>query len=218
MTMTKYQPGSRKEKEMLLQQITNTEASWTEEQALLNLKLWKRRIERAKELHLMIPDPAVLLSSLDTITDKVIGKDARRKFRMESAREHIKVDVLTSKESVEKLALILEGELEQSVSSTWTTITPKVKAVTVESNGKGQGSKGKDGKGKDGKGKDGKGKDGNGKGKDGKGRDKGKEPRYFFTETEEGCNKGQHCQRHHRLLKPEEKRCYVCGSKKHMAG
>jgi len=37
---------------------------------LMNLKLWKRRIERAKELQLMIPDPAVLLSSLDTITDK----------------------------------------------------------------------------------------------------------------------------------------------------
>ena len=83
---------------MLLQQITNPAASWTEEQALSNLKLWKRRIERAKELHLMIPDPAVLLSSLDTITDKVIGKDARRKFRIESARENIKVDVVTSKE------------------------------------------------------------------------------------------------------------------------
>ena len=67
---------------------------------------------------------------------------------------------MTSKEAVEKLSLILEGELEQSVSSTWTTITPKVKTVLSDPKGKG-----KDGKGKDGKGKDGKGNDGTGKGK-----------------------------------------------------
>jgi hypothetical protein len=135
MIMTKYQPGSRKEKEMLLQQITNPEASWTEEQALMNLKLWKRRIERAKELSLTIPDPAVLLSLLDIIADKALTKDHRRKFRIESAREDTKVDVVTSKEAVESLALILEGELEQSISSTWTTINPKVKAISADSKG-----------------------------------------------------------------------------------
>ena len=89
---------------MLLQQITNPEVGWTEEQSLMNLKLWKRRIERAKELRLMIPDPAVLLSALDTITKKVLSKDARRTFCIESALEGIKVDVVTSKEAVEKLA------------------------------------------------------------------------------------------------------------------
>ena len=71
MIMTRYQPGSRKEKEMLLQQITSPEVGWTAEQSLSNLKLWKRRIERAKELNLTIPDPAILLSSLDHVTDKV---------------------------------------------------------------------------------------------------------------------------------------------------
>ena len=60
MIVSKYQPGNKKEKEMLLQQITNPEVGWTEEQALTTLKMWKRRIERAKELKLIIPDPAVL--------------------------------------------------------------------------------------------------------------------------------------------------------------
>ena len=212
MVMTKYQPGSRQEKERLLQQISNPEVGWTIEQSLVNLKLWKRRIERAEELKLTVPDPAILLSSLDAITEKVLSKDHRQKFRIESAREDIKVDIITSKEAVEKLALILEGELEQSVSS---NITPKVKAVSSEPKGKGKDGKGKDGKGKDGKGKDGKGKDG--KGKDGKGKDKSKDPCYFFTETEEGCKHGQQCARYHRMLKPEEKRRYVCGSTKHMA-
>ena len=63
-------------------------------------------------------------------------------------------------------------------------------------------------------------KDGKGKGKDCKGKDgkgKQKEPCHYFAETEDGCNKGQQCTRYHRTLKPEEKRCYVCGSTKHMA-
>ena len=117
MIMSKYQPGSKKEKEMLLQQITNPEVGWTEEQALTTLKMWERRIERAKELKLIIPDPAVLLSSLDTITEKILEKDTRRSFRVESAREGIKVDVMTTKEAVDQFAMILEGEVEQGVTS-----------------------------------------------------------------------------------------------------
>ena len=38
-----------------------------------------------------------------------------------------------------------------------------------------------------------------------------------LKKTEDGCNKGQHCSRFHRVLKPEERRCHVCGSTKHMA-
>ena len=85
---------------MLLQQVTNPEVCWTEERSLMNLKLWKRRIERAKEINSTIPDPAVLLSSLDIITDKVLTKDHRRKFLIEGAQGEIKVDVVTSKEAV----------------------------------------------------------------------------------------------------------------------
>ena len=60
--------------------------------------------------------------------------------------------------------------------------------------------------------------DGKGKNeKDGIG--KGKvEPCYFFTETDEARNKGQQCTRYRRMLKPEKKRCYICGRTKHMAG
>ena len=48
MIMVKYQPGTRKEKEALLQQIQEPPQSWKKEQALRNLKLWKRRIEKQK--------------------------------------------------------------------------------------------------------------------------------------------------------------------------
>ena len=85
--MIKYQPGSRKETEAILQQIGSPEVGWTEDKALTNLKLWKRKIDRAKELGLVIPDPAVLIVALYTITRKVIAKDTRRKFRIDTARE-----------------------------------------------------------------------------------------------------------------------------------
>ena len=196
MIMVKYQPGTRKEKEALLEQIQNPESCYNQEKALNNLKLWKRRIERAKELKAAIPDPVILLNALDTITYNAVRKDQRRLFRVNAAREALSVDTVTTEEGVQKIALLIEGELEDAITGTWTLVTPKVKSMK----GNGKGKDGKDGKEGKGKGKDGKGKDGKGK----------KEPCHHFAETEDGCKHGQHCWKYHRMLKPEEKRCYVC--------
>ena len=147
-----------------------------------------------------IPDPSILLKAFDTITEKVIAKDTRRMFRIDTARESLKVDILANAESLEKFAIVLESELEDMVTASWQTATAKVKTLKGTPKGKGKG------KGKDGKGKDGKGKSGN------------TEEFYYFAEHDEGCKHGQQCTRYHRMLKPEERRCYVCGSKAHMAG
>ena len=129
-------------------------------------------------------------------------KHTRRKFRIDSAREKLKVDTQTTYEGVDKLITIMEGELDDMVTQSWSVVPPRVKSI----NGSPKGKKGKDDKG-------------NGKGKKGKGKDgKGKEPYYHFTESEEGCRFGQQRAKYHRLLKPEERRCYICGSQKHMAG
>ena len=64
--------------------------------ALTNLRMWRRKIERAKELEVIIPDPTMLLAAMDQITEKVVNKDARRKFRIDAAREALKVDKLTT--------------------------------------------------------------------------------------------------------------------------
>ena len=114
--MIKYQPWSRKEREVILNLIGFPEAGWSEEKALTNLRLWKRKIERAKELEAIIPDPTVRLAALDQITEKALIKDTRRKFRINSARETLKVDVQTTYESVEKIATIIEGELDDMVT------------------------------------------------------------------------------------------------------
>ena len=94
----------------------------------------------------IIPDPSVLLSGLDTKTEQVIQRDQRRSFRIESAREAIKVDVVTSFEAVEKLAVLLETKLGELVSTSRSSVAPRVKSA----NGTPKGGKGgKDGKNRD---------------------------------------------------------------------
>ena len=78
-----------------------------------------------------------------------------------------------TKETVNQYALLIESELEDNTNQNCLDKFPKTTTA------KDRGSKGY--------------------GKDGKGKDRVKEPCYFFTETNEGCNKGQ--------IKPEEQRC-----------
>ena len=53
-----------------------------------------------------------------------------------------------------QIALLIEGEIEDSITGTWTTVGgPKIKQVKGNPKGKDGKGKGKDGKGKDGKGK-----------------------------------------------------------------
>ena len=92
--------------------------------------MWKRRIERrAKELKASIPDPCVLLNALDTITYNAVTKDHRRAFRVNTAREALAVDTSTTEESVNQIALLIEGEIEDFITGTWTTISPKIKPI-----------------------------------------------------------------------------------------
>ena len=80
-------------------------------------------------LKLIVPDPYVFLSGLDSTTEKVIKRDQKRSFRVERARKAIKVDVLTSYEAMETLAILVESELEELVSTSWSTVGPKVESV-----------------------------------------------------------------------------------------
>ena len=100
-------------------------------------------------MKLAIPDPSVLPSGLAMITEKVAKRDQRRCFRIDSAREGIKVDVVTSFEGVDKLAPLSESGLEDMVSTSWSTVGPKVKSM----NGTPKGKNGKDRKNNDSKGK-----------------------------------------------------------------
>ena len=75
-------------------------------------------------------------------------KDPRRTFRVENERGQIKVDLIPSFDTVEKLCILLEAELEKAGTTSWTTVGPK--ATSAQPKGDTKGAKGKDRKGKDG--------------------------------------------------------------------
>ena len=62
-------------------------------------------------------------------SEKVIKRNQRRSFSVKSARAAIRVDVVTSYEAAERLAILLESELGELASTSWSTAAPKVKAV-----------------------------------------------------------------------------------------
>ena len=91
--------------------------------------------------------------------------------------------------------------------TTTATPQPKVKSMQAKGDKKGKdGGKGQNSHGK-GKSKD----DAKGKGKKGK-----REPCTYFS-SEEGCKFGQTRKGYHRMLKPDEYKCFVRGSAKHLA-
>ena len=51
---------------------------------------------------------------MDIIIDKLMKKNPRRTFRIENARDQIKVDLFPSFDSVDKLSTLLESELEEA--------------------------------------------------------------------------------------------------------
>jgi len=157
---------------------------------------------------LVIPDPSVLLKALDNITEKVIKKDQRKSFRIETLREQLKVDVIPTYKAVESLTTFIEAELEESVNTTQPN--PKVKSINSKDDRKGKGpGGGKESDKGDAKGSKGK--------NDSKGKGKTKSDPCKYFSLDEGCRFGQTCKAYHKTLKPEDGKCYICGSKKHQA-
>ena len=78
------------------------------------------------------------LSALDAITFNAISKDTRSIFRINTARAAIGVDTSTTEEAVNQIALLIEGELEDSVAATWTTAGPRIQSAKGNPKGEGK--------------------------------------------------------------------------------
>ena len=79
--MKVYQPGGTNEKTSILAAIATIGESTTAEGALENLRAWRRKTLRAKELKLYLPDPSImykaLLAAVETINKRrLAAKDS----------------------------------------------------------------------------------------------------------------------------------------------
>lgn len=179
------------------------------EEAVKEPVVWERKIKRAEELKLVIPDSSRLMSALMKMVGKPLSFDSQLAFRVQLAQSTLEVDLLPTFDKVMRLQKILKGEpqvLAKLDGLKPSKQDPKVKALKTEKDGKSRpkGSSEFKGGGKGGKG---------GKGEGGA-KGKGKGLCRFFN-TKEGCGYGQNCNYEHERFDPtvDKDRCFICGGR-----
>ena len=203
--MVLYRPGSATEKSQLLHKIESPEPVQGPQEAVEGLRLWLRTYNRAGDLSLVVPDPSILLKSLDAMVKKPLNDSPEILFRMQMLRYHLKIDSNPTADGVLAVHKAYLAEFEQIASRRTKPRSgnnnndgapnPKVRAVAGKDGEKGNGLR-----------------DG-GASKEGKGTKEGKQCRYFLTD--EGCRRGKDCKFEHVMDKDKRERCWVCGAKGH---
>ena len=194
--MVLYRPGSATEKSQLLRKIETPEPVQGPQEAVEGLRLWLRTYNRAGDLSLVVPDPSILLKSLDNMVKKPLNDNPEILFRMQMLRYHLKLDPNPTADGVLAIHKAYLAEFEQIASR-------RTKPRSGNNNNDGAPNPrirtvaGKDGK----------------EGKDGRGGKEGKPCRYFLTD--EGCRRGKDCKFEHVMDKDKRDRCWVCGAKGH---
>jgi len=98
--MTKFQPRGLEERCQLLTKLEEVNVSETAEEAVKKLVTWERRIKRAEELKLTIPDSSRLMSALMKMVAKVLSADSQLEFRVQLSRSTLEADLSPTKEKL----------------------------------------------------------------------------------------------------------------------
>eukprot|EP00435_Cladocopium_sp_Y103_P064506 s236_g26.t1 len=197
--LTRYQPGGLGEKSMLLRQLVDGRSPSTLIDSLDQIKAWKRSLRRAQELRVTVPDPTLLIGSVDRMSGVVVKSSPQAAFRLNSMRTQLMVDVSPTLPSVVSYADSVIAEAESLFhGGVPTSSTVKVKALEGGSPPVDVGGKG------------------DGKGKSGEKGSKGDRPLCKYFGTDEGCKKGADCGFLHDWSTIDKKgRCWTCSSTKH---
>ena len=192
-----YQPGGLGEKQTLLHNIESPPEATSLGDAVLGLRRWMRWRQRAEELKASEPDPSVLVRAITKLTAKVLEAHRELSFRIALARSTLMVDTRPTKEVVGQFSTHLLAEIEQVAhmekKNAKVKTEPRVKKLEEDGKGGGKGYKGRDGA-------------------------RSEEKlvcKYFTQENGNGCRKGKGCKWAH--VMDDKRRCYTCGSVKHMA-
>ena len=143
-----------------------------------------------------LPDPVIMVQSLDVILRAATAKDEQMSFRLSTSRMMLDLDTNANTMKLAKFAKIGLAELESKVIK-GDAVT---QAMKPHKNPKINALDGVDAKGK------------------GKGKRKGKETeqkKCKFFASDDGCKAGADCTWAHGQLQPADNKCYNCGSKKH---
>lgn len=116
--MRTYQPGGLIEKSRLLEDLTTIPTTKTAQEVVASLRLWKRKASRASELCAQLPDPLLLIRTLDGIAKPVVDGSHQASFRIASFRMNYGLDIRTSITNVWLFYDLLLAEAEVAVHST----------------------------------------------------------------------------------------------------
>ena len=191
-----YCPGGISEKQMLLRNLEDPTEPGNLHDTVVGLRRWLRWRARAQEIGATEPDPSILVKGLNRLTKRVLDGNESLRFRVSLARNALQVDTNPNALSVSQFATHLIAEIEQlSLAEKRSGATMKKEESKVK-----------------------KMEEINRKAKGGEGKLKEMEvklPCKFFL-SEAGCRRGRDCKWSHDQ-KDEQKRCYLCGSTKHLA-
>ena len=191
-----YQPGGLVEKSRLLEDLTTISTVKTANDFVAALRLWKRKASRASELNAQLPDPLLMIRTLDGIARPVVESSSQASFRIASFRMNHSLDIRPSLSNVWLFYDLLLAEAEVAVHSTSsaTVVEPKtpskptVKVMQTPSTG----------------------------GKSSTSTASSAWPCKFWL-TDGGCRQGQRCRWPHLWEGCTDKssRCWTCSSNQH---
>ena len=109
-----YQPGGGAEKTQLLKNLVETKFATQTSELLTQVRLWRRWLARAQELNLALPDPVVLMVTVQRMIESATKSGgAQMAFRIANVRQELRVDYAATVEAVMELSEYVQAEVEE---------------------------------------------------------------------------------------------------------
>ena len=191
-----YQPGGAVERTSILGHLEGSSGTEDPTEVVTRLRKWRRYLARAGEMGIVAPDASILLKGLDLILQKVLERFSDVKFRLDLARNDLRLSSAPTQESVLKYYQHALAELQQMAPSPKKqNETSKLKGAALSGAGTG----------------------GSSSTPSSPARTKG--PCKFFA-SDNGCKRGSTCPYTHEFASKAERkqRCWTCGATTHRQG
>ena len=189
-----YQPGGASERTKLLQCITDAKCGSSLGDLVEWIRLWRRYVQRATELKIVLPDGLVLIGALSKCSDQLSGKSPQVAYRINLIRQHLAVDQLPTAEKILSYAEHLQAEAEELLISSNARTPSTIRAAAMglaPPPGINQGDS------------------------EEKPPSPPKKGACKYWMGEKGCNKGDQCKFQHAPLDPQSNRCFNCSAVGH---
>ena len=182
-----FQPGGASERTKVLHNITDGKCGTQVSEMLDWLRVWRRNVQRAVELHVTLPDGLVLMGALSKCSDNLSQKSAQVAYRLNMVRSQLGVDHQPVMSSILSYAEYMQAEAEELQLSM--PSRPSVSAVKVAAMNIPPGTESKPSEAPK------------------------KECKFWMSDS--GCRRGDQCKFQHARLDPQSNRCFLCSAVGH---